>query len=330
MVYTIDHGKRNDIKEQLMVWTDLSEFAKQSILTRSSNGESSEQLAKEYDLKVVSLDRKLRQLRPKLDTGFTRRVHNLTVSNPLRTMVYGDTHFGVEDPKAIELFLKVAAKFKPQLLIHLGDVNNWDTVSRFVTSPRSVQIQEERYRWYFFAERLNAVCPDAEKFALIGNHDRRIRNWLATQAPELFDLDELSLDNLLYFPELGYHPMVDEIRINPSEDPLFPDALLYLLHGETARKGAGSSVRAESDVFASASVIMGHAHRSAMICRRTHRGYNYSYEVGTLANMQQDYDAFPDWSQSFLTGIIGSDFFDFDMHKIYNGTVRYQSELITV
>jgi len=313
-----------------MVWTDLSEAAQKAIIQRHDKGELVEALASEYNLRPVSLDRKLRLLRPNLDKDYDYRVKNLFVKSPKRVLCYTDTHFGAEDTKAIQLVIEIAKRFKPEIIIHLGDVLDWNSLSRFVKDTKSAPLQEERYRWYFHAEQLNEVAPDTDKYVLWGNHEERLRTWLATQGSNIAGLEELSVDGLLYLDELGWNHTVDEIRINPSDDPLYPAAELYFIHGESARKGAGSSVRAESDVYSGASVVMGHAHRTAMISRRTDHGTVYSYEVGTLASLMPTYARFPDWTQSILTGIIGESFFDFDVHKIHNGRARFGGEILSV
>src|SRR5690606_19376679 len=170
----------------------------------------------------------------------------------------------------------------------------------------------------------------AKKYIVRGNHDGRFETWIRTIGTAIASLEEMTLDGLLYTKELGWEPICDEIIVNPRGDELYPDAQLYIIHGDSVRASAGASVRSVSESYGSVSAIVGHSHRMAMTARRTARGIMRSWEVGTLEQLNPEFVRFPDWAQSCMTGVISKDFFDFSTHLIDRGRVIINGELIEV
>lgn len=304
-----------------MIWSRLTPDEQTTILAKIASGEAKADVAGAYGLNPESLSRKLRLLaETKRERVFGQKWLNIEIDKPTRVMLYSDAHFGNEDPLAVAAALIVAREFQPEIIFNLGDTLDGHGASRFKKDPHAPVIQVERDRWFMWAEELNYICPDAKKYIIQGNHDERFTS-LVSEVKGLADIDELSLDSMLFTEELGYHPIVDVIAINPSGDELYPQALLYLMHGEKTSQNAGQSVKAMSDMFVGANLAMGHAHRSAMTTRRSERGILRGYEIGTLMSLRPDYSLFPNWIQGVSTGIISRDFFDLQLHVIDRGRV---------
>jgi len=317
--------------ETMMIWTKLSKQQQDDIVSRAAIGESIWVLAEEYDIKESSLERKLRLLRsenPPSEKIFNTSALWLDVNEPKRIFVYSDAHFGMEDRGALNAAIKVAEMFQPEIIVNLGDTLDCYSISKFKKDPGGSSLQSERDAWSAWATKLNSVCADdVQRYIIKGNHEARFETFLM-ENPGIADLDEMSVDSLLMTDALGYHSVVDAIYVNADRDELYPNAQLYFLHGSRALKHSGSSTRAASDMYAGASTIVGHAHRSAMVTQRTGRGISKSYEVGTLASLMPDYMFFPNWSQSILTGVIMKDFHEFQLHVIDRGRVCYGGNVI--
>lgn len=311
-----------------MIWTELNERQRQDIIRRHGNGESVDTLASEYDLLSSSLSRKLRLLRngPR-ELYYRRAMTDLFMDGgSCRVFVYSDCHFGMHDEAALDIALQIAREFNPDVVINLGDTLDCHVLSRYRHDPGAPSIQDERDAWYVFAESLNAVTPDADgdRYILAGNHDIRFKNSVADW--NLTDMEEMTLDGLLYTKELGYHPICDVIAVNRKGTLAYPNAMMYMFHGDSARAHAGATARHYSDMFSTGSTITGHAHRSAMYTRRTANGVVESFEVGTLARIDPEYTMFPNWTQSVLTGDFVGDSFSFQNTVIRNGYAIFYGE----
>lgn len=300
------------------IWSNLSQDDRNELIRRYESGECVDDLAAAYNLRVESLGRKLRSIAAQSSKALQFTSFDLVADKDYRIFVYSDAHFGEHDPVAVEAALIVAEKYDPHIIVNLGDTVDASRLSKFKKDPRATSVQEERDLWYDFAERLNAVTRATTKVIVIGNHDMRYWNALLDTG-SLIDMPELSFGNFFYVNDLGYEEPVDIVYLNRSGNTSYPDALAYFIHGEFARKGSGSSVRATSEMFSGANTIVGHAHRTAFVTRRTMRGLVAGYEIGTLAKLNPSYSVFPDWSQSVATGVVGRDFISLNQHIIHNG-----------
>jgi hypothetical protein len=310
-------------------WSELSSEDKAEIIRQYQEGVCVDELAQRYKLRTESLGRRLREILGNKEKFFDFKTYDLEVSEDRKIFIYSDCHFGEHDPLAVKVAIEVAAYFDPHIIINLGDTVDASRLSQYKKDPRALSIQQERELWFEFAESLNRVTRAQEKLILIGNHDARFMNAVAT-LDGFFEIPELNYSNFFYTNELGYQPPVDLIYLNRRGNKVNPDAVAYFLHGEFARRWSGTSVRATSEMFAGANTVIGHAHRTAMITRRTPRGIITGYEIGTLARLNPTYAIFPDWSQSVATGFVGKDYISLTLHIIQDGKTTIGDRVIVV
>lgn len=311
-----------------MVWSELSSAQQDNIRERVRAGEAVQSLAIEFKLNPESLGRKLRLLRGGSNELYYQRSYVAVQTQRMaRVLVYSDCHFGMHDPRALVVAIKIAEEFKPDIIINNGDTLDCHNLSRFKHDPRAASIQDERDFWFLFAEALNSVAPKADKFITVGNHDLRYKNEIGENSG-LAEMSEFSLDALLYTKQLGYAPLCDVVMFNPHGNEDYPDASLYVFHGESARSQAGATARFYSDMFAGGSTITGHAHRSATYTRRVGGGVIQSYEVGALCRISPEYTLYPNWTQSILTGYVDSDTLTFSNNVIRDGRTIFNGRKI--
>jgi predicted phosphodiesterase len=309
-----------------MVWSDLPESSRLDIISRAtSNPESVENIALEYGIKSSSLSRKLRQIRSLVtstsEEKYQRKIIRLNPDVEKKVFVFSDTHFPYGDKNALEAAIEICAMYEPGIVIGLGDSIDAYHFSRFSKMPESIPtIQREIDPWMDWAERLtDSVDSDTEFYLLRGNHDNRIPRSFA-MIPGLSDLVGLDLDGILGTKELGWNSIADMIYLNPTDDVDYPDPDLIFFHGDSARKWSGSSVRGMTEKYSGVSSMVGHAHRTGVVTRRTSRGIAKSYEVGCLCSMEVEYDIQPDWTHSVMVGVISKEGFDFSPVVIDRGS----------
>lgn len=306
------------------VWSRLSRGTQQELLQEYSDGRSIENLALRYGLKASSLSRKMREIKSRNSSSdkHSKSVRYLFTDKEMKVMVYSDTHFPRADPLALECALMIRDLYEPDIIINLGDTLDMHHLSRFAkVGGRRETLQEEIDSWRTWASRMYDGF-NGEAFILRGNHDARIERVLGG-IDGLSDLGATTLDNLLGVSEFGCESVCDVLVVNPRGDDVYPDGQMYFYHGDSARKGSGNSARFLSVSLSGASVMVGHAHRTALVASRTQRGIARSYEVGCLASMNVDWSLYPDWSQSVMVGVLSDEVCEFTPVLIDRGSFMY-------
>lgn len=315
-----------DIKYR--VWSDLSLPERSALLGLIEKGNDPDSVAVFFGLKPSSLSRKIRKINAVDGKGTEDRVAVITAEKEKRVMVYSDAHFPTADPLALACAIEIRKLYNPEVIINLGDTLDMYHLSRFSKSGgRKETLQGEIDAWTDWATEFYEEFA-GESYIVKGNHDSRLER-TASSVPGLGNLSALGLDSILSASKFGCEFVSDLIIVNPRGDELYPDGDMYFYHGDSARKGSGSSVRAMSERMSNASFMIGHSHRTAVVVSRSSRGPVKSYEVGCLSSLKPEWTLYPDWSQSVMIGVLSERFCDFspvviDRGKfLYNGAMRY-------
>lgn len=318
----------NILDKEYRVWTDLSDSERGTAVKLVNDGVDVEVVAGLLRLRSSSLSRKIRGIRTQVGVEGAHKAIAIVAENERRVMVYSDAHFPVADPYALQCAIDIRKAYNPEIIINLGDTLDMYHLSRFAKSAgKRETVQEEANAWNAWATEFYDGFG-GESYIVRGNHDVRLERSIAGIAG-LGDMDALSLDNVLSASKFGCDRVVDLIIVNPRGDKLYPDGDMYFYHGDSVRKGSGSSVRSLSDRLSNSSVMMGHAHRTAVVVSRSARGPSKSYEVGCLSSIDVDWTLYPDWSQSVMLGVVSENYCDFSPvvidrgRYVYNGAVRY-------
>jgi hypothetical protein len=183
------------------------------------------------------------------------------------------------DRAAIDAFLQLAADLQPDLIILLGDWNDFpEWTDKFVRSPefqRLTQPAIEEGHW--IRRRLREACPRSRIEEHEGNHEKRMPDFIAVHlaaAANLKRADEVHMAPVLSVP---YLLALDALGITwvgnyPNDDAWINDEL-RVIHGDTASSVPGGTARKYVDE-SEESVIFGHIHRreSASLTKRTRQG----------------------------------------------------------
>lgn len=319
------------LSKEYRVWTDLSDKEQSTAVKLVGDGVDVEAVADLLGLRSSSLSRKIRGIRAQASVDGAHVTASISAEKEMKVMVYSDAHFPVADPYALQCAIDIRRMYRPDIIINLGDTLDMYYLSRFSkSSGKRETVQEEADAWVSWATEFYDGF-DGDSYIVRGNHDARLEKSIAS-VPGLGDMKALGLDSVLSASKFGCDRVVDLIVVNPRGDKLYPDGDMYFYHGDSVRKGSGSSARALSDRLSNSSVMMGHAHRTAVVVSRSIRGPSKSYEVGCLSSIDVDWNLYPDWSQSVMLGVLSENYCDFspvviDRGKyVYNGAVRYCDE----
>lgn len=178
-----------------------------------------------------------------------------------RIVILPDTQMPYDDRKALKAVIKFIGDYKPDQLIHIGDVadfpqpSRWnkDTAGEFEGSVFEDCEQIKRR----LLEPIRKVY-DGPFGIHEGNHDERPRTYLQKYAPALAESGAFNIETLLDFNSFG-------VQLLPEFYKVAPDWMTT--HGHRGQislsRMAGSTALNAGKKFLT-SVIMGHTHRQGI------------------------------------------------------------------
>jgi predicted phosphodiesterase len=233
----------------------------------------------------------------KWGNGQAELVPRSTKEETERVAFIPDTHFPYQDPALVKSALALVKWFKPHRIIHLGDLVDFHSISRWNSAlERLDDLQDEIDEATDFLYDLRNAAPDANIRWCEGNHDERLKKYVATEASAIRSLRDLTVVRQFHLVEL-------EIAYHGGEGFLLRKEFLCK-HGTMIRSGAGATAKAEC-LAAGISGISGHTHRLAPYRREGYRSLQWN-EAGTLSRLDPPYNpGRPDWKQGMVLGYFG-------------------------
>ena len=223
-------------------------------------------------------------------------------------VVGGDFHFGMEDQKCVDLFLKTVEALRPQKVILNGDTMDFLAVSRYPKDLRyTCSLSKEREAYHKFLKILHDITApyNAEIIETQSNHSGsssfgRYFRFLSERIPELKDLPEviesLSYENI-FFPKKEWSriKLVDFVEIIPE---------FIVIHGDVVRGKSAMSAHGMMDKW-STSLMMNHTHRLGSAYKRLPQIGSkkeqiiQTYENGCLCQLNPSYASTSNWQNGF-------------------------------
>lgn len=214
-----------------------------------------------------------------------------------RALVLSDIHIPYHNIDGIKKAIKMGKKAKVDVIVLNGDFLDFARVSSYGKNPSMLRFKQELKMGRAFLAMIRENFPDATIYATGGNHQtERIGRYLENNAPELMDLDELRLENLL-----GY----DEFGIVDYDGKLLQFGDAIIMHGDEVR-GIGGQMPARKALTKFPNVncyIGGHLHRGESYFERTYTGQvRHSHVSGHLGEMSPGYmgDCANNWRVGFV------------------------------
>lgn len=225
-------------------------------------------------------------------------------------MILPDTQLPFEDKKALRTVINFVGAYKPDEVIHIGDLMDYPQPSRWTKGTRE-EFEGSVFKDSEYAKE-NLLKPlrnvyDGPVGVIEGNHDRRARDYLEKYAPALAATGEFHFDRLLDFDRFGFSVLPEFYEFAPG---------WLATHGH---RGGISLSRIPGNTATNAarkigkSVVMGHVHRLGLGFHTTGYGGKVvqtlaGLEVGHLMSQKQAQylkGGTANWQQGF--GIIHID-----------------------
>ena len=210
----------------------------------------------------------------------------------LRVLSVPDIHYPEHDQKSIELMVKVAKDFKPDVCIFLGDVFDMYCISRFEKKPDKDYLllrDELKDSRILFQDLVGDINAKKTVF-LGGNHELRLEKYIANHASRLGGL--LKTEDVL-----GISSKVLYLPYGPKNR--YQIGKLMFAHG--TRTGAHPAASMVSTYRSS--VMFGHVHRIQEYHITDIHGNDFvGLTPGWLGDQEKAGDYLPDisnWGQGF-------------------------------
>lgn len=184
----------------------------------------------------------------------------------------GDVHLPWAHRGALAWVVSMVEAVKPDIVIQVGDLNDFYTFSRYTRTHDFITPKQERKRarkmGVEFWDRLKKASPTSKMFQLLGNHDERLQKRALDKMPEFDDAAQQWARELFTFD--GVETLYD------SREELFIDDVCYQ-HG--FRSKLGDHAR-----YNQMSTVCGHSHVGGVVFYRNRKGIYYEMNCGWIGN----------------------------------------------
>lgn len=234
-----------------------------------------------------------------------------------RVLVISDLHVPYHDKVALEITLNHAHKKGVDAIYINGDFIDAYQLSRWVRDPRLRSFAEELKIAKEILWIIRKGFPDIPIYYKVGNHDYRYELYMKLKAPELLDIPEFELKNILGLENMGFEYIANKewVKING----------LPVLHGHEGGQSFTNPVNPARGVFLKTidSVLIGHHHQPSSHTSKTLRGKAITtFSIGCLCDLAPEYMPVNKWSHGFCYIENDEDGFNVDNKRIVKGKVR--------
>ena len=244
------------------------------------------------------------------------------------TLVAGDFHFGMSDPRVCNVILATVEALKPKRVILNGDTVDLLAVSRYPKDKRrgkTWELRDEVTAFHEFLHTLHSIGDGwgIEVVETEANHsgDGTAGRWwryLNDRCPELLGHAEAE-ERLSYaswfFPKWSNIRLVDSVMVADE---------LLVMHGDMVRSHAAYTAKASREKWMN-SVLVNHTHRMGFSPKTiaAHAGrpasYVRAYENGCACVLEVPYGVALDWQQGFSLVCEDKDAFGIEQVMVDNG-----------
>lgn len=203
----------------------------------------------------------------------------------IKVLSLSDIHVPYHEPKAVEAAVKFGRKWKPDVLLLLGDISDFYSISRWDRDPKKRDLVGECEQVYDMLAWFRKAFPKARIVYKLGNHEERWDHYIWNKCAELWGLDALRLESVLKLDELGIEMVGDKrpVMIGPH---------LVGLHGHELVRGLTSPVNQARGLFMRTlhSALAGHGHTTSTHVQGNMLGKEIAcWSQGCLCNLHPLY-----------------------------------------
>ncbi len=217
-----------------------------------------------------------------------------------RWLILSDTHMPYHDKRTIMEAVGEAKRVGATGILLNGDILDCYQLSSHFKEPDKGRFKEEIEVGKAFLDWLRAQFPKARIVFKEGNHDERLRRYLAERAPALFGIDEVDLRNILGLANRGIEWVGDKRVIQLGKLPV--------VHGHEFRGGGGVNPARWLFLRAVSTALCGHFHRTS---EHNEQGLDMRlhgvWSVGCACFLYPQYDPNNKWNHGYALADVAAD-----------------------
>lgn len=228
-------------------------------------------------------------------------------------IIGGDLHVPYHDQDAFEIMIEYAYKVGASTLMMCGDFLDFYQASRFQKDPRKRSIPEEIGFFNSILDLIAKALPDTKLIFKVGNHEARLDAYIQNNAPALFGLEEIKLENLLHLKKRG----IDFVK----SGQLSQYKKLNVIHGHEYQGGFVAPVNPARGLYlkTKSNAVQFHSHVSSSHTEKDITGKITScWSGGCLCDLKPAYAPFNKWGLGFIEVQPEDDMFAVKNHSIVN------------
>jgi predicted phosphodiesterase len=206
--------------------------------------------------------------------------------------ILSDPHVPYHDLPTIRGWVDDCRRHDVKALLLNGDVLDFYQLSDYLRDPSKPRMREEILKGKQFLEYLRSTFPKARIVYKEGNHDERLKRYLANRAPDLLDLEEIRLPRLLEADRLGVEWVEDKRIVLVGKLPV--------IHGHEYRGGGGVMPARWLYLRTGESAMMGHLHQPTFYSFRTMTGKEVGmWSLGCACHLSPLYAPLNQWAHGW-------------------------------
>lgn len=226
-----------------------------------------------------------------------------------------DPHLPYHDKQTIEAWADECRSRGVAGLLLNGDVLDCYQLSHHYREPDKGRFRDELEAGQQFFAWLRSRFPKARICYKLGNHDERLRRYLADRAPALFDIPECDLPALLHTDKYGIEVVANKRVVRLGK--------LSVVHGHEFARGGGVMPARWLYLKAGATALCGHFHQPSHYTFRTLDDREQSvWSVGCACYLKPEWLPNNQWSHGYAVVRVDADgSFQVDNRRVMHGRV---------
>jgi len=233
-----------------------------------------------------------------------------------KVLILSDLHIPYHHLPSIEVALDYGINKGIDAIYINGDLIDFYKVSRWTKDPKRRGIQSEIDMTRLFLEGLSGLGMPI--YWKMGNHEERWNSYFLQNAPELYNLDAIQLDNVFALDEINVE-LIDHKRVSFGS--------LNVIHGHEFGQSFFNPVNPARGLFlrAKTSTIAGHNHQTSSHHENNINGKQTAcFSTGCLCDLEPEYRpmAYTKWNHgAAIVDLEENGFFKVDNFRIIDGRV---------